>query len=542
MTESIATTEDHHRDRSRIEAAVVTKELIFHRVLLPSAKRNADRPCTTDASTGVTRTYGEHFDDVARAIGGLRELGVGRGDRFAVMMANSPEYLVLFHAALLGGGVVNPLNLRFAPKELAYVLRDSGSTVCFVDQHFAAIIDQVKEEAGLEHVVLVGDGDAPHTMRYADMLAAASPLIPEEGEESDPVVLMYTGGTTGLPKGVLSDQRGQVMNVYHCLMTLPYERESTFLLQTPMFHAASTLTMTSLPAAGGHIVTVPMFEPVAVMRAIKEYQPGFTVMVPTMIGMTLSHPEFQTDSLAPLTDIGYGASPMPQVLLQKLSSLYPALNLWQVYGMTEASPILTVLRPRDHRAGGELLRSAGSPVSGVVLSIRDLDGTELPVGVPGEVCARGGNFMIEYWNKPDATHDAFAGGWYHSGDAGYVDAEGYLYLVDRVKDMIVTGGENVYSAEVENAIASHPAVLQVAVIGVPSDEWGEAVHAIVVLREGSEATDVEIIDHAREWIAGYKVPKAVTFRADPLPLSGAMKVLKRELRAPYWEGHDRNVG
>ena len=527
---------------SQRDADLVQKELVFHRLLLPSAKRNADRPCTTNAATGVTRTYREHFEDVARAIGGLRELGVERGDRFALMMVNSPEYLVLFHAALLGGGVVNPLNLRFAPKELAYVLQDSGSKVCFVDQHFAPIIDQVKEEAGLEHVILVGEGDAAHTRTYADLLASATPLIPEEGEESDPVVLMYTGGTTGLPKGVLSNQRGQVMNLNHCLMTLPYERDSTFLLQTPMFHAASTLTMTSLPAAGGHIVTVPMFEPVAVMEAAQKYQPNFTVMVPTMIGMTLSHPEFTPDALASFTAIGYGASPMPQVLLEQIASQYPELDLWQVYGMTEASPVVTVLRPEDHRAGGGLLRSAGAPVTGVELSIRDLDGSEVPIGEPGEVCARGGNFMVEYWNKPDATRDAFAGGWYHSGDAGYVDADGFLYLVDRVKDMIVTGGENVYSAEVENAIAGHPAVLQVAVIGVPSEEWGEAVHAIVVLREGAEATDAEIIDHAREWIAGYKVPKSVTFRADPLPLSGAMKVLKRELRAPYWEGRDRNVG
>ena len=541
MSETATSQNRSGRVRQR-DADLVQKELIFHRLLLPSAKRNADRPCTTNAATGVTRTYREHFEDVARAIGGLRELGVERGDRFALMMVNSPEYLVLFHAALLGGGVVNPLNLRFAPKELAYVLQDSGSKVCFVDQHFAPIIDQVKEEAGLEHVILVGEGDAAHTRTYADLLESATALIPEEGEESDPVVLMYTGGTTGLPKGVLSNQRGQVMNLNHCLMTLPYERDSTFLLQTPMFHAASTLTMTSLPAAGGHIVTVPMFEPVAVMGAVQKYQPTFTVMVPTMIGMTLSHPEFTPDALASLTAIGYGASPMPQVLLEQLASLYPELDLWQVYGMTEASPVVTVLRPEDHRAGGGLLRSAGAPVTGVELSIRDADGSEVPTGEPGEVCARGGNFMVEYWNKPDATRDAFAGGWYHSGDAGYVDADGFLYLVDRVKDMIVTGGENVYSAEVENAIASHPAVLQVAVIGVPSEEWGEAVHAIVVLRDGAEATDAEIIDHAREWIAGYKVPKSVTFRTDPLPLSGAMKVLKRELRAPYWEGRDRNVG
>ncbi len=233
---------------------------------------------------------------------------------------------------------------------------------------------------------------------------------------------------------------------------------------------------------------------------------------------------------------------MPQVLLEKLASMYPALNLWQVYGMTEASPILTVLTADDHRRGGSLLRSAGAPVMGVLLSIQDSEGNSLGVGEAGEVCARGGNYMIEYWNKPQATAEAFAGGWYHSGDAGYLDADGYLFLVDRVKDMIVTGGENVYSAEVENAIAGHPAVLQVAVIGVPSEEWGEAVHAIVVLRDGAVSTEVEIIAHARQSIAGYKVPKAITFRTDALPLSGAMKVLKRELRAPFWEGRDRQVG
>jgi acyl-CoA synthetase (AMP-forming)/AMP-acid ligase II len=181
----------------------------------------------------------------------------------------------------------------------------------------------------------------------------------------------------------------------------------------------------------------------------------------------------------------------------------------------------------------------------VALSIRDALGNELPPGEPGEVCARGGNYMLGYWNKPEASAQAFAGGWYHSGDAGYLDDDGYLFLVDRVKDMIVTGGENVYSAEVENALASHPAVLQVAVIGVPSEQWGEAVHAVVVLRPGFDGSDDladELIAHAHQRIAGYKSPKTITFRADPLPLSGAMKVLKRELRAPYWEGHDRNVG
>jgi acyl-CoA synthetase (AMP-forming)/AMP-acid ligase II len=264
-------------------------------------------------------------------------------------------------------------------------------------------------------------------------------------------------------------------------------------------------------------------------------------MVPTMIGLTMAHPEFRPSGLASFDDLVYGASPMPQALLEKVLGLYPDMNIWQGYGMTESSSVLSLLGPDEHRAGGKYLRSAGMPMPGVVFSIQDDEGNLLPAGETGEVCARSGNFMVEYWNKPEATTEAFRGGWYHSGDAGYLDEDGYLYLVDRVKDMIVTGGENVYSTEVENALASHAAVLQVAVIGIPSPQWGEAVHAIVVLKDGLTATAEELISHAREWIAGYKVPKSIEFRIEPLPLSGAMKVLKKDLREPYWEGHDRKV-
>ena len=517
------------------------KELIYHRLLLPAVARHGHRTCTVNAADGSTLTYSEHLDRVGRLIGGLQSLGVGRSDRFAVMTLNSPEYLQLYHAALLGGGVINPLNLRFAPKELAYVLKDSGTKVCFVDAWFAGLIDQVKAEAGLEHVVLIGPGDAPHTVRFDDLVAASPYVIPEEGEESDPVVLMYTGGTTGLPKGVLVDQRGEILNAYHVMMTLQLDKHSVNLMQTPMFHAASMFGVVGGPAVGSCTVIVPLFDPKAVMAAVRQYRPTITVMVPTMIGMTLAHPEFTPDGLGSFTDLVYGASPMPQALLEKVLALYPNVNVWQGYGMTESSSVLCLLGPEEHRAGGKYLRAAGMPMPGVVLSIQDEEGNLLPPGETGEVCARAGNFMIEYWNKPEATAEAFRGGWYHTGDAGYLDEDGYLYLVDRVKDMIVTGGENVYSTEVEQAIASHPAVLQVAVIGIPSDQWGEAVHAIVVPREGMSATEQEIIDHARDSIAGYKLPKTVEFRAEPLPLSGAMKVLKKDLRAPYWAGRERNV-
>jgi len=263
--------------------------------------------------------------------------------------------------------------------------------------------------------------------------------------------------------------------------------------------------------------------------------------VPTMIGMVLSHPEFRPERLQSLRILTYGASPMPTTLLESLLSLLPDLEVYQGYGMTESSAVLTALGPDEHRTGGELLRSAGRAVTGVSLSIQDPDGNVLPPRETGELCARAGNFMREYWKQPEATAEAFRGGWYHSGDAGYLDERGYLFLVDRVKDMIVTGGENVYSVEVENAIATHPDVAQVAVIGIPSDKWGEAVQGIVVLRPGAEVSADEIIEHARASIAGYKIPKSVEFRSQALPLSGAMKVLERELRAPYWEGHQRAV-
>jgi len=516
------------------------KELVYHRLLLPSVARNADRPVATNAATGESFTYASHLDRVTRLIGGMQGLGIGRTDRFAILALNSPEYLQLYHAAFLGGGIVNPLNLRFAPRELIHVLRDSDTRICFVDPVFAPVIEAVRDEAGLEHVVLIGAGDVPHTETF-DQLLASDPVLPAEGEETDPVVLMYTGGTTGMPKGVLLDQRAELLNAYHVTIAIHRGRDSVNLLQTPMFHAASMYAAVGGPALGGHTVILPMFEPGAVMDAIDAYRPTITTMVPTMIGLTMAHPDFRPERLGGLTDLVYGASPMPKALLETLLELYPDTNIWQGYGMTESSSVITVLGPEEHRTGVRYLQSAGYPLLGVELSIQDAFGHPLPAGETGEVCARGGNFMIEYWRQPEATKEAFRDGWYHTGDAGYLDEDGYLYLVDRVKDMIVTGGENVYSSEVENALAGHPAVQQVAVIGIPHEQWGEAVHAVVVLRDGHVVTEEELTVHAREWIAGYKVPKSIEFRTEPLPLSGAMKVLKRELRAPYWEGHDRRV-
>jgi len=519
------------------------KELVFHRLLMPAIEQHADTVGFVDGD--VRATYSEHGDRVFRLCAALEGLGVESGDRFAVMATNSRQFLELYHAAFLGAGVINPLNLRLAGAELDYIVRDSGAEVVFVDlmfaQHFANAMASSDEPNPVRHVVLIGEGDVPHDLAYEELLASAEPVVPDEPEEDEAAILMYTGGTTGQPKGVLLTHRAEMLNLYHIGMVIPFDPESVYLHQTPMFHAASMGGIMGTPSSGGTSVFMPIFDPGAAMGLIETHGVTQTMMVPTMIAMMLGHPDFEPERLASLQMLTYGASPMPSGLLDRLLSLYPDLKITQGYGMTESSSLLTWLDADAHRVGGPRLRSAGRAVAGVSLSIQDETGNVLAQGETGEVCAKGGNFMTEYWQKPDATAEVFEGGWYHTGDAGYLDAGGYLFLVDRVKDMIVTGGENVYSAEVESAISQHDAVEQVAVIGIPHETWGEQVHAVVVLADDASVTEDDLQDFAKERIAGYKVPKSIEFRTEPLPLSGAMKVLKRELRAPYWDGQDRAV-
>jgi long-chain acyl-CoA synthetase len=516
------------------------KELIFHRQLLPALERWPNRVAFHDGAYHAT--FQQHGDRVLRLVDGMRrELGMRPHERFAVMSCNSHQYLELFHAGFLGAGVINPLNLRLSGAELQHIVRDSGSSVVFVDElfaeHFDRNIAEIRSELAVRHVVLVGAGDLPHDVRYEDLIDSGTPRVPDEPEETDPAVLMYTGGTTGAAKGVLLDQRAEMLNLYHVAMTVNFGETRVYLHQTPMFHAASMAAIVGIPSTGGSSIFVPLFEPEQVMQAVEHYRVDWTTMVPTMITMLLNHPHFQPSRLASLNDLVYGASPMPASLLSRIINLFPDINLWQGYGMTESSSILTFLTADDHRRDGEILRSAGRPAMGVTLSVRRDDDSEAAPGENGEVCARGGNFMREYWGLPEATAQAFRNGWYRTGDEGHLDANGYLFLVDRVHDMIVTGGENVYSIEVEQAISTHPAVEQVAVIGIPHAVWGEQVHAIVVLHPGTTATEQEIKDHSRTTLSGYKVPKSVEFRTEPIPLSGALKPLKRELRKPYWADH-----
>ncbi len=520
------------------------KELVGGQILLPAWDRWASTVAFHDGDYHAD--YAQHGDRVLRLANAMHdELGLSRGDPFAVLSANSHQYLELYHAAFLGAGIINPLNLRLAARELQTILADCEAEVIFVDEFFAEhllrALAPVRKSLPLRKVVLIGDGEHECDLRYSELLELGHPRVPEEPDETDPVVLMYTGGTTGLPKGALLEQRAEMLNLYHIGLTVGLDPGRVYLHQIPMFHAASMGGILGIPAIGGISVFQPLFEPEAVMKLTEEYQVDWTTVVPTMLAMILNHPQFRPERFASMRDLVYGASPMPPALLDRVREVLPHVALWQGYGMTECSSVLTFLTDVDHAAGGERLHSAGRPVLGVQLSIQDRGGNALKPHEEGEVCARAGNFFREYWHRPKETEAAVHDGWYHTGDIGHFDEEGFLYLVDRSNDMIVSGGENVYSIEVENALAQHPAVAQCAVIGVPDEAWGEKVHAVVALRAGARVSAEELIAFAKTRIAGYKCPASVEVRDTPLPLSGAGKILKRELRKPFWEGRERRV-
>jgi acyl-CoA synthetase (AMP-forming)/AMP-acid ligase II len=331
------------------------------------------------------------------------------------------------------------------------------------------------------------------------------------------------------------------LNFYRNAMGGVFVEPETLINCMPMFHIGSTLASLWC-TGGGTLYLTGAFDAGAFLDAVETYGIANAALAPSMIGMILAHPDYRPDRLRSIRRFIYGSSPMPAATLDRVLGELPWIRLLQYYGMTEAAPILTLLSPADHHRP-ELRASAGRAVPGVEISIRREDGGVAAPGEVGEICARSGSIMVGYWNDPAATRAAIRDGWYHSGDAGYLDGEGYLFVVDRIKDMIVSGGENVYSAEVENAILGHPAVAQVAVIGIPHAKWGEAVHAVIRCRDDADRPSAEeIVAHCKRTIASYKAPKSVEFTDGPLPMSGILKVQKAKLREPYWAGRERRVG
>jgi long-chain acyl-CoA synthetase len=356
--------------------------------------------------------------------------------------------------------------------------------------------------------------------------------------------VFYTGGTTGKSKGVMLSHNNLVWNAMNVIAGMYYDQDMTYIHSAPMFHLADGGATFGVTACGGRHVFVSRFDAADCLQTMEQERVTHAVYVPTMISMLVNNSTVADFDLSSLSYITYGASPMPEGVLLKALEVFPNCKFIHAYGMTEAAPGLTLLPPRHTTPEGPYagrLKSCGQAVLTAELKIVDEKRKELPRGSIGEVAARGPMIMLGYWNKPEETATVLQDGWFYTGDAGYMDDEGFIFIVDRLKDMIISGGENVYSAEVENAISLMPGVAEVAVIGIPEPEWGECVHAIIVPRGGANLTAEAVIAHCRTQIAGYKCPRSVQFRNTSLPLSGAGKVLKRELREPFWKAGE-NAG
>lgn len=495
----------------------------------------------------VTMTYREFGERVQRLAGALRQLGVGIDDKVAILSLNGHRYLETFYGTFWAGGVVVPLNIRLAPPELIYQLNEAEAKVLIVDDTFSMMLPAFEGKLKtVRHIVYSSPGQAPEKLLSFDELVAGSgPCDDAERDGDDVAGIFYTGGTTGRAKGVMLTHDNITANAQNGVMANHSSCRDVYLHSAPMFHLADCSGTFGLTMIGAKHAFIPFFEPVAMMQAIQRYRVTLALMIPTMLNMVLNHPQFKEFDLSSVRVVSYGASPIPLALLQQALKEMPC-DFIQGYGMTELSPLCAMLPPEDHRNLDtpeklKRLKAAGVPIYTAEVKILDEHDRELPYGEIGEICARGPMVMKGYWKQPEETAQALRNGWMHTGDAGYMDEDGYIFLVDRTKDMIVTGGENVYSVEVEAALFEHPAVLEVAVIGVPDEQWGEAVHAIVYCKPGRTVSEEELISHCHSLIANYKCPKGITFSEKELPKSGAGKILKRDLRAPFWEGQDRQI-
>ena len=494
---------------------------------------------------GRQRTWSELADRISRIAGSFRSMGLEPGDRVAMLALNSDRYLEFFYATSWAGLLFVPINIRLAVPEVLHWMGDSGSKVLIVDKTFSAMVPALTGQLPeLKHVVYADDGDTPDGFLSFDGLAEgeATPSSDRCGE--DLAGLFYTGGTTGVSKGVMLTHANLVHDAMLLGSHFPRLEDATYLHAAPMFHLADGTGTFLFTLFGAAHTYVSAFTPTETLECIAAQKVSHITLVPVMMNMMVNHPDAENYDLTSIKLAAYGASPMPQAVLERALELMPDAEFFQAYGQTELSPMLTLLGPERHVFDGPLAGKAGSvgqPCINMDVAILNEEGNEVPRGEVGEICARGPNVMRGYWNRPEQTAEVSKWGWHHTGDGGYMDEDGFVFVVDRMKDMIISGGENVYSAEVENALYAHPDVVECAVIGVPDDEWGERVHAVVRLAEGAAEAAEALIAHCRTQIAGYKSPRSVTFSAEPLPLSGAGKILKTELRKPFWEGKDKQV-
>ncbi len=498
-------------------------------------------------------TYFDFWEQVQNLGNQFLKMGLQLGDRVALLLENCLEYHYAYYAFPYVGGVTTPFNYFMSDDELVYCTNYSKPKFLIYQDKFEDQIKLFKQKnTTVEHYIST---DTLQTL-------ITDPVPPQKRpkfRKSATAFIIFTGGTTGYPKGVMISHNNIVSMIAMAGQTLvstsqefkesfvDEQVKSKMLTALPLFHGAGLFLAICSMFGGIPFITQNKFDILETLDTIQREKATFVAMVPTMLKRFMEHPELQNYDLSTLRTIIYGAAPITPSVLGHALKVFPNTDFTQVFGQTEASPVLTIMGALDHqkaRTNSKLLASAGQPVPGVVIKIVDYEGNELPRGQVGEVVAQGDNIMQGYWELDDKTAQTLRDGWLHTGDLGYMDDEGYLFITGRGKDMIVSGGENIYPIEVEDAILSHPQVLECAVIGIPDDKWGEAVCAIVCLRkhvkEGDDVGEEDLIAHVKSKIAKYKAPKKVVFKRK-LPKSPQGKILKRKLREPFWKDKERQV-
>src|SRR5712672_2399233 len=474
------------------------------------------------------------LERASRLSTGLARLGIVRGDRVAMLLPNGLVGIELFASTALSGHVIVPLNFRWSVDELADALTDCSAKVLVVDDHFRDSGVAAAVRAG-SIIIDGGSHPAEGSIIYESLFDAFSSPI-GDCAESALLAIFYTGGTTGRSKGVMLSHGNAAYVAMASMAEGAYGTDEIYLHTSPSFHIAGAMNVYQAFICASRNVVLPRFEAGAALAAISTEGVTQSLLVPTMIGMLLDHPSFNDTDTSSIRRILYGAAPMTDALLDRVMAAFPRAQFMQLYGMTETASNACILHSRIFTVPGGrrlLSRSVGRAMFGSEVGIFGQTGDLLPPGEVGEIAIRGPGVMLGYWNRPDATAAAVRGGWMHTGDGGSMDAEGYVYLADRIKDMIISGAENIYSLEVEAILVQHPSVRHCAVIGIPHPVWGEAVHAVVTLIDGASFDEQGLIDFCRDKISRYKLPRSIEHR-DELPLTAAGKVMKRDLRAPFW--------